>query len=45
MLSFIYGTKLSNYIKRDFQDILNNIIYASLGTYIFCWMFIFSFQH
>ena len=36
ILSFSYGTRLSNYIEIGFQDILDNNLYDPLGTYIFC---------
>ena len=45
ILSFIYGTKLLNYIKIGFQDMLHNNLYEPLGTYISCWIVISSFQH
>ena len=36
ILSFIYGTKLLNYIKIGFQDILDNNQCETLGSYILC---------
>ena len=44
ILSFIYGRKLLNYTKISFQDMLDNNLYDPMGTYISCWMVIFSLQ-